>query len=214
MQRMFNLRKWTEMTEGTAVSFAGTRPRIVNLEVNAPSEVCLYLKYPESDETYFLALVRGRDKIETYVDGAFEVLSEGGVCYIYTADGDDISSVVLEPVIFTRIAERRARNPELEAIERRMFLNQQKRLDAQMAEFDRRLKAEREYYVGRDAQQGVRNRDASEGAASGSGDVAKAAASGDAGGGGKSEGGSVSGSPTGADASGGAAIKPAKDAGK
>lgn len=162
MQRMFNLRKWSTLSEGTALSWAGSRPRVVKFEVNSPGDVTLHLRYPEGvykrtpgvdgeagtveeilapGTTFFLALVRGRETIETFVDGPFEVLAEGGGCYVYTADGDDISSVVLDPVIFTRIAERRARNPEIEAIERRMFLNQERRLAQQMEDMERRYGA-------------------------------------------------------------------------
>lgn len=163
MQRMFNLRKWSTLTEGTALSWSSKRPRVVKFEVNSPAEVSLHLRYPDGvfyqepagydgeagtvheivapGTTFFLALVRGRDTIETFVDANFEVLSEGGGCYVYTADGDDVHSVVLEPVIFTRIAERKARNPEIEAIERRMYLNQQRRLDQQLADMERRYGA-------------------------------------------------------------------------
>lgn len=160
MQRMFNLRKWSELRDGGALSYKSVRARIVKFDINCATEVSLHLRYPEGayatraasdiaesaavDEiiapgtTFFLALVKGRETIETFVDGQVELLAVGGNCYVYTADGDDVSSVVLEPVIFTRIAERKARNPELEAIERRMYLNQEKRLQQQMADMDRR----------------------------------------------------------------------------
>lgn len=159
MLRMFNLRKWATLSEGSALSYAAARPRVVKFEVNAPSEVMLHIRYPDGafqsvpndnglgtqvvevippGTTFFLATVKGRETLETFVDANFELVGEGGTCYLYTADGDDVSSVVLDPVIFTRIAERRARNPEIEAIERRMYLNQQARLDQQMADMERR----------------------------------------------------------------------------
>lgn len=156
---MFNLRKWATLTEGSALSYAAARPRVVKFEVNAPGEVMLHLRYPDGafqqvpnenglgtqvveiippGAMYFLATVKGRETLETFVDANFELVGEGGTCFLYTADGDDVSSVVLDPVIFTKIAERRARNPEIEAIERRMYLNQQLRLDQQMADMERR----------------------------------------------------------------------------
>lgn len=157
MQRMFNLRKWTEVREGSALSFHSERARIVKFELNSPGEVLLHIRYPNaimrSDDaghsfelvpagaTFFLGLVKGREALETFVEGQFDLLVEGGTVYVFTADGDDVHAVVVEPVIFTRIAERRARNPELEAIERRMYLNQERRLAAQMEDMDRRYGA-------------------------------------------------------------------------
>lgn len=158
MQRMFNLRKWTTLAEGAGLSFKSMRARVVKLDVNSETEVSLYIQYPDGvftydidgtvveevvapGSTYFLALVKGRDTLETFVDGKFDLLVQGGNLAVYTADGDDVHATVVDPVIFTRIAERKARNPELEAIERRMYLNQERRLASQMADMDRRYGA-------------------------------------------------------------------------
>lgn len=160
MLRMFNLRKWTELSDGGALSFHSTRARLVKLELNSPGPVKLHIRYPDGvyarDEVandgsvveviapgtdYFLGKIDGRETLETWVDGQFDLFVEGGTCFVFTADGDDVHAVVLDPVIFTRIAERRARNPELEAIERRMYLNQERRLAAQMEDMERRYGA-------------------------------------------------------------------------
>lgn len=157
MQRFFNVRKWKILQEGTALLFSSTKARLVKFEVNAPTEVRLHLRYPEGvytkaqgqpvDEvippgtSYFLALVKGRETLETFVDGKFELVVEGGSVHVYTADGTDTHVVVLDPVIFTKIAERRARNPQLEAIERRMYINQERRMNAQLAAMEERYGA-------------------------------------------------------------------------
>lgn len=95
----------------------------------------------------FLARVRGRDRLEFAVDGAFGLLAEGGGAYIYTIDSQDVSTKIVAPVIFTRIADRKQRNPHLEMMEYQMKLNIQRRLAAMEAESERRLKALEERYA-------------------------------------------------------------------
>lgn len=89
---------------------------------------------------WFLGRAVGLDKFEFAVDGPFELVPVGGPAYVFTVDGQDISTKIVAPVIFTRIANRRARNPHLEMIEYQAKLNLQ-RMQAQMeAEIDRRMK--------------------------------------------------------------------------
>lgn len=100
------------------------------------------LPNPERDrEVTFLALVRGRDLLEFAVDGAFGLTPEGGGASIYTADSQDIATYVTAPVILTKIANRRQRNPHLEMIEYQMRLNQQRFLAQLEAESARRIEA-------------------------------------------------------------------------
>lgn len=89
----------------------------------------------------FLAVVKGRDRLEFAVDGAFELMCEGANCYVYTADSIDVSTKIVAPLIYTRIANRRERNPHLELIQyearRNMEMMQQRMLD----EVERRVTA-------------------------------------------------------------------------
>lgn len=133
VQRIFNVTKWMQLEEGKVCSFSNPRKRIVRVDVNSPGDSELY--YVGADhETRFLALVRGRDMIEFTSDGAFSIAVNGNDCWIHTPDGEDISHEVLDPIIFTRIAERRARNPELMAIEARMMQNIFRRMEAMKLE--------------------------------------------------------------------------------
>lgn len=98
----------------------------------------------------FLGVAKGRDRFEFAVDGAFSLLVDGGSTYVYTADSQDIATRIVAPVIFTRIANRRARNPELERMQFMMRVNQQRMFDELNAEMDRRtaaLKQELETYA-------------------------------------------------------------------
>lgn len=168
-QRIHNLSKWALVEEGQSIAFLNMRRRTVILEVNAPAPVCLYVvqdaedvrSNPEriadeeagrkrgelppavkGDEPVFLAFILGgRERVEFAVDGAFELLTEGGNCYIYTADSQDIAMRVVAPLIYTKIANRRARNPHLELMQYQMRLNQE-RFQAELRdEMERRIAA-------------------------------------------------------------------------
>lgn len=141
MQRLFNLNKWSVLEEGKAISFRGSKPRLVRLEVNSPGEVFLYISQendPTVDpdpEVVFLARVCGRDTLEWHAAaGGFSLMVEGGSCNVYTIDGDDPSFRNLTPTIFTKIVERRPRNPEFERMAALMQLNVERRLAQQKQE--------------------------------------------------------------------------------
>lgn len=87
----------------------------------------------------FLALVKGRDRLEFSVDGAFDLMVEGGSCNIYTVDSADVATRIVDPVIFTRVANRRQRNPELEWMMYQQRRNQEAMFASMQRETDRRL---------------------------------------------------------------------------
>lgn len=89
----------------------------------------------------FVGVCKGRGTIEFAVDGAFDLVAEGGGAYVYSNDGLQVETRVIAPVIFTRIANRRQRNPHLEMIEFQMRLNQERFLQELEAEQSRRLEA-------------------------------------------------------------------------
>jgi len=138
MQRMFNLAKWRTITEGEMIAFATERPRQVRLEVNSPDRVRLFVQ-EGTNEPAFLARVEGRDTIEFSADGPFELTVTGGDCAFYTADGDDWSVAPVEDTTFTKIVERRMRNPELEYMMAMSHRNMEVRLEQQAIEMERRF---------------------------------------------------------------------------
>lgn len=138
MQRMFNLDKWDRLAEGQSLKFINDRPRTVRLEVNAPVKSALYV-VDHTGEVHFLALVEGRDTIEFSSGGAFELTVEGADVLVYTADGADISNKIVAPKIFTKIVERRRRNPELEYMAAVMQRNMERNLEKQWAEREQTL---------------------------------------------------------------------------
>lgn len=139
MQRLFNITKWTHLESGESAAFPTDRARMVRLEINAPTVALLYLADPESGVMRFLARVTGRDTVEFFVGGPFSIVSDGE-CFIYTADGQSIHHESVDPVIFTRITERRSVPPEMAHMQRMMQINIERRLAAQRDEFNSLLR--------------------------------------------------------------------------
>lgn len=132
MQRLFNIEKWTLIPEGKAVKLHGDRPRLINVEVNAPSPVKLLLV--RGKDTRFLALVCGRDTVSFVSDGSVGIAVQGGECYVYTVDGEKWAYQDVDPESYTVVKERRERNYELELIAMKMAENMNRRMEQQAHE--------------------------------------------------------------------------------
>lgn len=136
MQTIYNLDKWFRLNEGEKLAMRGGRARKVVLEVNSPAEAALYVAVAGVDPI-FLALVKGRDKVEFYAPGQeeFHLMAEGCSVFLYTVDGIDISAVSDGSESFVRIIERKPRNRELELMQYEMRSNMQRMLDRQAGEY-------------------------------------------------------------------------------
>lgn len=138
-QRIHSLSKWQALEDGKAIDFTLDKPRTVVLEVNAPKETALYVQEKEGKPT-FLAVCKGRDRIEFGVERAFKLIAEDGPVWIYTFDGQETAFVIESPYIFTRIADRKQRNPHQELIEYQMRENVRRMGEQLAAESERRLR--------------------------------------------------------------------------
>lgn len=181
MQRMFNLNKWALLREEQALAFSNPRARNVRLEVNAPVKTALHVVTADG-EVQFLALVEGRDTLEFGVSGKFSLTVEGADVWVYTADGDDISAKVVEPKIFTKIVERRRRNPELEQIAALMQRNMERRLEQQSAELEQLFERRAAALAANSVGAGAAGNASAQPAPSGSGEAPPAGAPSDDGG--------------------------------
>ena len=134
MQRLFNVHKWFVLEAGKALNFENHLARRVRLDVNAPAPAQLFYVTGNGEVT-FLAAVSGRDVIEFASHGGdFAIQCEGNDVWLYTIDGEDVSFSNPGAVVFTKIVERRARNPELELMQHMMNRNLELRLEAQRNE--------------------------------------------------------------------------------
>lgn len=162
-QRIANLSKWQELTGDGAFHYSNDKARKVVLELNAEHESRLYIsrevaalmRDPERqadqdagrrpramhDEQFLCFVPPGRSDIQFYVEGAFALNIDGGPVWIYTADGEEGFTRVENPVIFTRVANRRQRNPHIEMMEYQAKLNIDRRMAEMNVESERRIKA-------------------------------------------------------------------------
>lgn len=150
MQKIADINKWARVEAGKALNFAGTQPRRVRLEVNAPAQCGIWYVDTNGNVT-FLATVSGRDVIEFKSTGEFALQFEGD-CYIYTVDSEDFSFSIPDAVTFTEIMTRRARNPEVELMNYMMKRNMEMMRETQKHEFER-MWTERERIAAANAAQ-------------------------------------------------------------
>lgn len=93
----------------------------------------------------FLCYCRpGRDTIDFAVDGPFWLVPDGGEIYVYSQDSQQHEVHIDAPEVFTRIANRKARNPQLELMMWAQRQNMEVRFAALAADAERRIVAAEE----------------------------------------------------------------------
>lgn len=119
----------------------GAKRREVRLELNTAGPCQLRIQYNQND-IRFLANVHGRETITFIADGNVVVYpdSEDEVWW-WTPEMEKTSVVIPDAETFTKLAERRQRNPELERVAKKMAENADRRMSMMFAEFDRRVAA-------------------------------------------------------------------------
>ena len=196
--KIHNVTKWSELKPGEALTLRGQegQPRKVRVELNcvAPTRVDLV----EGDgSVWFLGTVEGFEVVEFSTEAAEAQLvptSEGEV-WFFTNDGDQIAvDRSMEAESFTKVMQRRVRNPQLEAIEWKMRQNMERRFAQQAAELEA-LRAAQAKLAGADPVTGE--------VEGGEADVGGGASDGAAGGGTPAAGGTADGASEGADGNAG-----------
>ncbi|MGV2050862.1 hypothetical protein ACQZ48_12345 [Agrobacterium sp. 22-209-1] len=146
--KLNSLSRWSVLPSDKAIVFAGSdvAERRVRIDFNLEAATAFFIVDRDGVESFLCALPAGQETIEFSAAGTFSVYAENGsgaVHYI-SADLEPTFSEVVDPVIFTKIANRRHRNPELEEMMYRMQLNADRRAAQQASEleaaFARRIK--------------------------------------------------------------------------
>lgn len=169
--KLNSLARWAYLDPKEAISFDGDplRERLIRLQLNLEAVTSFYITDGERGTNFLCTMAEGVDVLEFYCAGKFSVFAEegSGVVHYQSADLEPTFSEVVDPVIFTKIANRRHRNPELEEMMYRMQENMERRLEQQAHEFDAALQRRRqEEENGRSAEIVISN---APGASSGSG---------------------------------------------
>lgn len=141
--RLHSLDRWKTLERGQAIMFekpSNNAERRIRLHLNLAGQTTFYVETEEGPR--FLAVAGpGQETVEFAVAGTVAVMADeaAGEVQYQTAEGEPTFAVVVDPVIFTRIATRRHRNPELEEMMYRMEMNMQRRLAQQAGEIEAAL---------------------------------------------------------------------------
>jgi len=134
MKKVGDLSLFQPIAAGTLAMFPAIRARNVRLSVNTPGNVALHV-VPLTDDgeidedvvPMFLATADGLEEIEFYAHGPFAIQADGDFG-LKTLDGQPVHVEFPDEATFTRIAERRPRNPEIERLQHMLMQNQERRM--------------------------------------------------------------------------------------
>lgn len=159
--KLNSLSRWSVLAPDTAVVFAGSdiAERRVRIDFNLEAVTSFFIDLGGKEE-FLCTLAEGQETVEFNAAGTFRIYAEkgSGIVRYISADLEPTFSEVVDPVIFTKIANRRHRNPELEEMMFRMNQNLERRLAQQADEFETALARRRlEEENGRSAETVVSN---------------------------------------------------------
>lgn len=137
--KLNSLSRWSLLQQNHSINFESDTEteRLVRLQLNLEAVTSFYIE-DERGANFLCTMSQGVDTLEFYAGGSFRVFAEEGsaVVLYQSADLEPTFSEVIDPVIFTKIANRRHRNPELEEILYRSQMNLERRLEQQASEMD------------------------------------------------------------------------------
>lgn len=144
-----SLDRWMLLAGDKALVLSGKSgggERRVRIAFNVGEHTRAYVSDAGGEERLLAVLQPGLETVEFTAPGVLHITtdaSEGAEVWVQTAETEPTFVEVIDPVIFTRIANRRHRNPELEEMMYRMQLNVERRLAAQKDEFEAALERRR-----------------------------------------------------------------------
>ncbi|MES0175722.1 hypothetical protein [Mesorhizobium sp. M0006] len=128
-----DLSRWAAMQPGEAISFNAGNPRTVRLRVNCQSYTAFYIAFGDAGERFLCSAPAGLSLIEFVTNSQpFKIGSDAADAVAYYTAELEQTAVESDAESFTKIAHRRARNPELEQM---MFLMNQN-MDRRLAQMD------------------------------------------------------------------------------
>lgn len=131
MIKLDSLSRWAHLKKGDVLTLHGGAQRRIRLEVNSPKRSSLYF-VNDDGETIFLAAPDRRDVVEFAAGGNVRLTTDDDDVFIYTSEREPTFTIIEDAVVFTKIAERSARNPDLEHMMYLQQINMDRRF-AQMA---------------------------------------------------------------------------------
>lgn len=145
--KLNSLARWHDLEPKQAILFSkgstGSERRI-RLNVNTAAQTAFYVENDEGPR--FLCVAGpGLETIEFAVSGTVAVFADegSGPVQYQTSEIEPTHAEVVDAAIFTKIATRRPRNPELEEMMYRMQMNIERRLAQQTGEMEAALERRR-----------------------------------------------------------------------
>lgn len=130
--KLHNTDKWSGLAPGKLLSFDGSAPRVIRVDFNCPEPTRLDLVDLRGKVT-FLAVVHGRETVEfTAVGDVDLVATADDEIWYFTDYGDGGGAYESYEASFTKLANRRVRNPDLEL----MMFKAEQRINARLALLD------------------------------------------------------------------------------
>lgn len=120
MIKLDSLSRWMHLKKGDILTLAGDAQRRIRLQVNSPKRSSLFI-VNDDGVPVFLAAPDGRDVVEFATGGDVRITTDDDDVFVYTAENEPTFTIIPDAEIFTKIAERSARNPDLEHM---MYLQQ------------------------------------------------------------------------------------------
>ncbi|WP_313474821.1 hypothetical protein [Agrobacterium pusense] len=158
--KLNSLSRWKSLDSTKAISFKGNpdAERCLRIQFNLENVTTFYIGKDQIDCELLCTIGPGLETVEFYAQGDFYVFAEkeSGMVKYQSADLEPTSFEVVDPVIFTKIANRRQRNPELELIAYRLEQNANRRM-ADLAHeiearYERQLKQQQEAHAAETAR--------------------------------------------------------------
>lgn len=140
--KLNSLARWALLPSDEAIVFEGhgDTERTVRISFNLEAVTTLFLGDEDGGENLLVTAGPGLETVEFNVAGSFKVYAEkgSGIVHYLSAEMEPVHFEVPDPKIFTRIAQRRHRNPEVEEMMARAQMNMERRFAQLAAESDAR----------------------------------------------------------------------------
>lgn len=137
-----NISRWAKLDPGNVLQFGDeNRSQRLRLEFNTSERTHLVV-IDHKERERFLGVIYGHEQVEFTTEGPVTILAttEGEVWW-YSRDGETDAMELVHEVPFTKVMQRRARNPELEMMMFKVNQNMERRMQAMQAEIAARVAA-------------------------------------------------------------------------
>lgn len=138
MIKLDSLSRWSHLPAGSKLVLAGDAERRIRLNVNSPKRISLFV-IDDNGEFKFLASPDGLDVIDFAAGGNVQITTNDEDVYFYTSENEPTFSIFPDAEIYTRIAERAPRNPDLEHMMYLTQINMEKRFAQMHGQFEARV---------------------------------------------------------------------------